>query len=344
MRFRRRPHFICAGELAVRLTLIGGAATGCDPIVVDAFEPTPEPVANEPLTCAPGSLKTEPGSCGCDVPDEDFDGDATPDCLEECPDNGDSVVPSGACGCSSYPDTNACDQLRAALRNLYTFDGEGATILDTRGDAHGTLLHLAVPSTPLDTMQRNGRVTLDGLGSYVAFPGGMISTLGDATFEAWVTWRGGDFWSRIFDFGDNNGGTPFNGVTYLFLTPSNADTGGGTRVAYSVAGPTEETVADDDEALPIHIGPDDNRPDQVAVVIDRTNGSMRLYSNGVEIAFAAQPVDLGAINDVNNWLGRSNYSVDPALSALFVEFRVYSQALTAAQVNASFQAGPGALV
>jgi hypothetical protein len=339
---RRRPHFARTCELAVRLSFIGIAAPACDPIVVDAFEPPPEPVANEPLTCEPGSLKTEPGSCGCDIPDDDFDGDGTPDCLETCPDNADSVAPSGPCGCSSFADTNACSELRAALRNLYTFDGRGTEIRDYRGEAHGTLLDSGEPSTPLDEMQLNGRLTLDGQGGYVALPQGIISTLSDATFEAWVTWRGGDFWTRIFDFGDNNGGTPYNGVTYLFLTPSNADTGG-VRIAYSVAGPQQETVADGEESLPIHIGPDDNRPDHVAVVVDRTNASMRLYSNGVEIATAPGPLDLGAINDVNNWLGRSNYFVDPALSALFVEFRIYSQALTSAQINASFQAGPGAL-
>jgi hypothetical protein len=337
----RRPPFVCTRESSVCLALIG-AASACDPFVVSAFEPPPrEPVADVPVTCEPGRLKTEPGSCGCDIPDEDFDGDRTPDCLEGCPDNADRVAPSGECGCSSYEDTVACGELRAALRNLYTFGGQGIEIRDTRGDAHGTLLQFPETSTPLTAVQFNGRLTLDGQGSYVELPPGLISNLSDATFEAWVTWRGGDAWARIFDFG-NNGGTPVNGVTYLFLTTSRPDNGG-MRLAYSVAGPQEETFVDGVDALPIHIGPDDNTPDQVAAVVDRTNGSTRLYANGVEIASTPQPVDLGAINDVNNWLGRSNYFVDPPLSALFVEFRIYSQALTAAQINASFQAGPGAL-
>jgi hypothetical protein len=342
MAFRRRAPCVSTREFAVRLVLVG-AASACDPIVVDAFEPPPrEPVAEVPLGCEPGQLKTEPGSCGCDIPDEDFDGDGTPDCLEDCPDNAGSIAPSGECGCSSYADTVACGELRAALRNLYTFGGQGTEIRDTRGDAHGTLLHFPETSTPPDTVQFNGRLTLDGQGSYVELPPGLISSLSDATFEAWVTWRGGDAWARIFDFGNNNGGTPVIGVTYLFLTTSRPDNGG-VRLAYSVAGPGEETRVDGVNALPIHLAPDDNVPDQVAVVVDRANGSTRLYSNGVEIASTPQAVDLSAISDVNNWLGRSNYFVDPALSALFVEFRIYSQALTTAQINASFQAGPGAL-
>jgi hypothetical protein len=95
--------------------------------------------------------------------------------------------------------------------------------------------------------------------------------------------------------------------------------------------------------MPTHVGPDDNTPDHVAVVIDRTNAWMRVYSNGVEIASENESLDLTAIRDVNNWLGRSNYYVDPPLSAVLVEFRIYSQALTAAQISASYQAGPGAL-
>ena len=70
---------------------------------------------------------------------------------------------------------------------------------------------------------------------------------------------------------------------------------------------------------------------------------MRLYSNGVEIASTSDSLDLGAIHDVNNWLGRSNYLVDPPLSALLIEFRIYERALTAAQIDSSYQAGPGAL-
>jgi len=42
---------------------------------------------------------------------------------------------------------------------------------------------------------------------------------------------------------------------------------------------------------------------------------------------------LSAINDVNNWLGRSQFAVDPALGASIAEFRIYDVALGAGEIQ-----------
>jgi len=203
---------------------------------------------------------------------------------------------------------------------------------------HGTVRHTvsATPLAELERLQANGRLEFDGLGSYVELPGGMISSLGSATFEVWLTWGGGGYWTRIFDFGSNDGA----GRTYLFLTPWNSLTDT-LRVAYSVAGNAAETTADAAGGLPV--GDGTGAPEHVAVVIDDSAGSMRLYLGGTEVSSVALASDLGAIEDVNSWLGRSNFVVDPALLGTMFEFRIYQQALSAEQIRASFQAGPGAL-
>jgi hypothetical protein len=304
----------------------------CSPIVVDAFV----------ASCPGDPIGTQPGPCGCGIPEDDFDGDGTPDCVDQCPDNAQGVAPVGACGCSSSADTVGCDELRAALRNLYTFAGSGTEIIDSASGTNGTLLS-TVPDTPpsvLEALQQGGRLTLEGTGGYVDLPDGMISSLASATFEAWVAWRGDGPWARIFDFG-NNGGDPVDGITYLFLTPANG--AGLLRVAYSVSGPANETVADAPVSFPIQPETPGNVADHVAVVIDRVGASMQLYLNGVQVDVEPFAGDLGALDDVNNWLGRSNFLVDPALSATLMEFRVYSQALTPSQLSTSFLAGPGAL-
>ena len=55
---------------------------------------------NEPVedNCPDDPDKTEPGVCGCGVPDVDTDGDGVEDCIDECPDDPDKTEP-GECGC-----------------------------------------------------------------------------------------------------------------------------------------------------------------------------------------------------------------------------------------------------
>ncbi|MBI5433806.1 MAG: hypothetical protein HZA52_13320, partial [Planctomycetes bacterium] len=54
--------------------------------------------------CPDDPNKTEPGACGCGVPDTDTDGDGTPDCNDACPNDPAKLAP-GDCGCG-VPDTD----------------------------------------------------------------------------------------------------------------------------------------------------------------------------------------------------------------------------------------------
>ena len=49
--------------------------------------------------CPDDPAKTEPGVCGCGVPDTDADGDGTPDCNDQCPADAGKTAP-GVCGCA----------------------------------------------------------------------------------------------------------------------------------------------------------------------------------------------------------------------------------------------------
>jgi hypothetical protein len=291
----------------------------------------------------PTSDKMVPGDCGCEVPDTDFDGDDVTDCLESCPDNADRTLPVAPCGCSSLTDAAGCNGLRAALRNLYTFDGENTTAVeDLVGNDDGTIIDASgnVPLAQLGRAQLNGRVALDGVGTFVELPPGRIAALGDATFEVWVAWNGGAPWARVFDFGNsvNNAGQ-----TYLFLTAANSITQT-MRVAYSVAGPgAAETIVDAPGPLAISGGVAGSSIEHLVVVVNDTAGTMQLYSNGQQLGTVPLAGSLNAIQDLNNWLGRSNYALDPMFFGSLIEFRIYDQALSVAQINTSFQAGPGAL-
>jgi len=279
-------------------------------------------------TCPNDALKRAPGTCGCSRPETDTDGDGTLDCNDECPFDATRLA-AGTCGCG------AADNLALCLRHRYSFDGTGAVATDAVGDADGTIVNT--------TLSGAGSLTLAGVVSdqYVNLPAGIISALGpSATIEAWVTWTGeGGPWQRIFDFGSSElaAGSQGTGVTYLFLTPSNTiDTH--LRAAFTNAGPPAERVASALTALPFTI------PVHVAVVIDGVAQTLSLYRGGV-LAGTGPTVDttLSGLNDVNNWLGRSQFAPDEEWQGVIDEVRIYSAARGAAQIAADVTAGPNAL-
>ena len=69
---------------------------------------------------------------------------------------------------------------------------------------------------------------------------------------------------------------------------------------------------------------------------------MTLYRNGVLDGAIPFTDSLSLLNDVNNWLGRSQYAGDPPFTGTLHEFRIYNAALSADVVQASSTAGPNA--
>ena len=69
---------------------------------------------------------------------------------------------------------------------------------------------------------------------------------------------------------------------------------------------------------------------------------MALYQDGALVDECPLTRRLSKIDDVNNWLGRSNYTIDNELDGIYDEFRIYGAALTAAEIADSFKAGPDA--
>lgn len=234
--------------------------------------------------------------------------------------------------------------LVSSLLHRYSFEDEGSLAFDSVGAAHGPI----VGTTLTDT----GTLTLAGNRSlqYVDLPNKIVSGLKDATFEAWLAWDGGAAWQRIFDFGSSSGGEDIptiptggtSGISYLFLTTNAAadSTRGlpsGMRVAYSRNG-----VGDEDVCFGPLPFPSGSEAHHVAVVVDTTTQTITLYQDGLLITECALSRPLSAINDENNWLGRSNFTNDVELAADYDEFRIYNAALTSAQIAESFAAGPDA--
>jgi hypothetical protein len=228
------------------------------------------------------------------------------------------------------PNATLC-AIQAALIHRYSFQGSGGTVIDSVGGANGTVVN--------GSLAGNGEVVFgDGLDQYVDLPNGIIKPLANATLETWVRWGGGGAWQRLFDFGSSDVGEGAQGfaVTSLYLTPLPANGPTTMLVGFKRANQDSQFETRVVSGAPLAVG----ITTHLAIVIDGTRGMMSLYRNGALDGSVALQSSLSALNDVNNWLGRSQYASDPAFQGAFDEFRIYRAALTQAQVQASFAAGP----
>ncbi|HEU4633913.1 MAG TPA: LamG domain-containing protein, partial [Flavisolibacter sp.] len=152
---------------------------------------------------------------------------------------------------------------------------------------------------------------------YTTLPDGIVSSLtGSYTIEAWVYWRGGDQWQRIFDFGNSTS-------EYIYLAASGDIISGNALMTLGIktsAGPSEQRAQGG--VLPV------NTWTHVAVTVDNATNNGRIYINGVISAstnsMTYRPADLGTTTQ--NWLGHSQYSgspfFDPDFNGVIDEFRI----------------------
>jgi hypothetical protein len=203
------------------------------------------------------------------------------------------------------------------------------TAMDSVGGAHGTLNGAA-------SFTGSSLLTLNGTDGYVNLPNGLISGQSSVTFETWLTWNGGGNWQRVFDFGDNDQGenNQGNGLTYIMLTPRSFD--GVLRFAISTNSGNGEMPTLWTNALPV------GQPTHLAVSYDLISSTAVLYVNGQRVSTGPAIIPLNAINDINVWLGRSNWP-DPNFNGSLDEFRIYGGVLSDSAVAASYAVGPDAL-
>lgn len=251
--------------------------------------------------------------------------------------------------------------------NLWTFTTQaqsqtpsGTTFTDSIGGAVATLRGnggsltggaVVLPGTT------TGNQPAAAISAYLDLPNGIVSQTASVSFEAWATPLSSKSWQRLFDFGRcvashgtgtatgeilDDGTAP--GVTAgydnLSLTFNNAadinsqqleGQQGGNAAQFSFS--TATTAAG-------------TKYHYVLVVQDSTGTygasgcQARWYRNGLLQNSADFPFHITAIGDVNNWIGRSMYSGDSNSNMALDELRIYRRAITAAEVLASFNAGP----
>ena len=240
-------------------------------------------------------------------------------------------APGGASG--SCP--GGAEPPRGSLVHRYSFEGTGASVVDSVGGANGNLVGGA-------TLDGSGVLTLPGNrdgqpDQYLNLPNGIISKLEGVTIVAWTTWLGGAGYQRVFDFGVSDAGeTQGNSCeSYLAVMPSTGFANG-TGLGAEIAVPGSGTLQ-----LP---SPENmlNRDAQIAIAF-QSGVSLELMLNGTSLIRSPTSLKLSDINDVNNWVGESQWSKDHCYHGTFDELRIYNVALTECQMQTLSERGPNTL-
>lgn len=253
---------------------------------------------------------------------------------------------------------------RAALVNRWSFNeaaGNAAT---------GTVYTDPVTGTPI-TVRGNGalldgsRITLPGttnsgtaepsISAYLDLPNGVISAKTHLTVEIWAAPVTARFYQPLFDFGRMNiagdgMGAPgeWTGNTAASVPTSETSDGLSLLVNRESNLNTQRQGSRINGGTPLYL--DSN----LATVAGTTyhyvftfentvsGGTVSWYRNGVLIASGAVTFHLSDLEDVNNWLGRSQWNVLSNANVAYDEVRIYNHALSPAEVSASLLAGQDA--
>jgi hypothetical protein len=235
-----------------------------------------------------------------------------------------------------------------ALQHRYSFNGPvgSATITDSVGTLTGTLVN----GTSTASLNGVGQLILDGNESsaYVSLPSGILPNLTNATFEIWAEYNGNATWAELISLGTNNG---LVGEDYMALIPENGATGtlrwgineGGE---VDVNGPAEMPVGTISNPSPVDTNTVPVGEVCIAVSYNYDAGLASLYVNGLKVASGPQTKPLYTIQDVDNYLGQSQFygSGDPYFPGAIDEFRILSGAETELQIAVDNAAGPNNIV
>lgn len=154
---------------------------------------------------------------------------------------------------------------------------------------------------------------------YATMPAGLLAHACEATIATWVNIGTQVNYQRVWDFG-------WDTTVYMYLATGDAINL--PRFGISIAGNgSHEFGIDGQAALPtgewhhlaVVLGPSD-----VVLYVDG-------QPSGTSATIPLRPADLG--NTPNNYIGRSQFSVDAYLDGAIDEFRVYDRALSPREIQ-----------
>ena len=188
---------------------------------------------------------------------------------------------------------------------------------DNLNDDTQNMLDMASPSTPKYVADHKvGDKSLSLTAQFVQLPY-RVADSDELSVAMWVKWNTSTTqWQRIFDFGNDED-------HYLFLTPNS----GTSKMRFAIKNGGDEQILDCPSKLSSYLWK------HVVVTIGKDKTA--IYVDGTEVAsttgITIKPSD---IRPVLNYLGRSQYTADPNISANYDDVRIFNYALSADEVKA----------
>jgi uncharacterized repeat protein (TIGR03806 family) len=242
----------------------------------------------------------------------------------------------------------------------------GTTVPDLVGNANATIrgngatfsgTALSLPGTT------DGNQTPSNISAYVDLPNGIISSKTSITFELWATPVSARNWQRIVDIGRTNlagnaaaqgvGAAPGEILHTATVAPGGTGSSDNLMLAINrgTAANQQRLVGRLNDAA--ELATDSNltlstgtRHHFAITYTDgagssgSSGGQLAWYLNGTLAATRDLPFKLSAIEDVNNWLGRSQYSGDSNGNIIYDEVRIHRRALNPNEILNSISIGP----
>lgn len=239
----------------------------------------------------------------------------------------------------------------AASGTTFT-DSLGGMVMTLRGV--GAALTGSAVTLPGTT---TGNAAAATISAYLDLPNGIVSARSSITFEAWAAPLSSKAYQRLFDFGRTNisSGPGAQPGEIIDTTTAPGATAGYDNVVLSLnvagnlgthrlegqisnaAATFVDTVAATAAGTQYHY---------VLVVEDgvgtfgAAGAQLRWYRNGALQNTHDVNFHLPQVQDVNNWIGRSQYSGDSNSNLSLNELRIYDRAITPGEIAASFIIGP----
>ena len=246
--------------------------------------------------------------------------------------------------------TNAPGAAPSNMTNYDLVSGAAAVVRGNGAIYTGNALRIPGGTT--------GAKTVGAIAAYIDLPNHILSSQTNITIEIWATPRSVQNWGRIMDFGRTTDAGDGLGAAGEWTglpaaaAPNNSSQSDGILVSSSIGTNLTQqrfearhngAVYTVDSALATTAGVQHHYAitfTDGAGAFGSAGGRWQWYRDGDIVDFLDVSNHLASIQDVNNWLGRSEWSGDALANADYTEVRISNAALNQWQVKANYLLGP----